>query len=218
VRIVNSYLGYIILGLMFGAFHLTKYIDVQWLNKMIKILLALGFAFIIIMQSLVLSQVFSTVPKDKDMDYLIVLGAGLKGDRVSYTLAYRLDAAYDYLISHDNCKVIVSGGQGPDEWVSEALAMKTYLVSKGIDENRIIMENQSTSTEENIIFSKQFIEDNWSMAIVTSNYHMYRAKYIAKPHLNNVEGISAYSPRWLLVNYMVRESITIVNEWRKVLL
>lgn len=215
MRFINSYLGYLtIIGMIACALY-CKAIKPSIIKKTIKSFLILAFIFILFMQSLVLSEFTAKVEPSIELDYLIVLGAGLKGDKVSHTLAYRLDAAKAYLEQHPRTKVIVSGGQGPDEWVSEAVAMKRYLVKSGLDANRIILEDQSTSTEENIKYSKALMSSEDQVAIVSSNYHMYRAKYIAKPLLTNAQGISAPSPYWSLLNYMVRESFTIVNEWRK---
>lgn len=216
MRIINSYLGYVTIITMIACAFYSKSMTPSAIKKVLKSLLITGLIFILFMQSLVLSEFNAKIEPDVELDYLIVLGAGLREDKVSHTLAYRLDTAKAYLEQHDRTKVIVSGGQGPDEWVSEAAAMKTYLVQSGLDVNRIIMEDQSTSTEENIKYAKALITIESQVAIVTSNYHMYRAKYIAKPLLINAQGISSPSPYWSLLNYMVRESFTILNEWRKV--
>jgi len=215
MSLLNSYLGYLIVIVIVVMSLFIKKMKTSLLKKVLKSTLILGIFFIFVMQLLVVSELYSVVPDSVEVDYLIVLGAGLKGDKVSYSLAYRLDAAAAYLEEHAYTKVIVSGGQGPDEWVSEAYAMKAYLLVANIEENRILMEDQSTSTEENIVFSKKIIRPNAQVALVTSNYHMYRAKYIASAYINDIQGISAHAPYWSQANYMIRESITILNEWRK---
>jgi len=214
--LVNSYLGYILLLCIIGfAYIYFKWSLHQGAKKCLGVMLIIGLFWLIGMQCLVLSEFWSSVPESKDVEYVVVLGAGLRGDKVSYTLAYRLDAAIEYSVTNPETTILVSGGQGPDEDISEAEAMKRYLVAAGIKESRILLEDQSTSTDENIKFSRALMKDNPSVAIVSSNYHMYRAKYIGTRYVENVEGISAHAPYWSVINYMVRESVTILNEWRK---
>ena len=88
-----------------------------------------------------------------ELSTIIILGACVKGKKITGALQKRLDKGVEYLLAHDNTKVIVSGGQGKGEEVTEAFAMKSYLVDKGIDEKRIIMEEKSRSTEENLKYS-----------------------------------------------------------------
>jgi uncharacterized SAM-binding protein YcdF (DUF218 family) len=221
MRLLNSYLGYFMLFSIIGASLIIKMMKTSDTKKGLKRLLIIFTTWLLMMQGLVLSDFYTKIPEDKQVDYLIVLGAGLKGDRVSYTLAYRLDAALEYANMHEDTEIIVSGGQGPDEWISEGEAMSKYLVSRGLAEDRIIIEDKSTSTEENIKYSLKLLEnaqidvDGATFAIVTSNYHMYRAKHIARPFVEDVEGLSAHSPYWSVFNYMLREAVTISNEWRK---
>jgi len=96
---------------------------------------------------LILGLIFASSDTDKnvEVDYLVILGAGLKGDRITPTFQYRLDKGVEYLRANPELKVV---GQGPGEDLTEAEAMKRYLVSHGIDEDRIIMEDRATSTEE----------------------------------------------------------------------
>ncbi|WP_370458110.1 YdcF family protein [Bacillus sp. BPN334] len=89
-----------------------------------------------------------------DADYIIVLGSKVNGTKPSYSLQYRIDKAAEYLQSHEKTIAIVSGGKGKGEDISEALAMKNGLMKLKIAEDRIIMEDKSTSTDENIKLSK----------------------------------------------------------------
>ena len=112
---------------------------------------------------------------DYGKDVLIVLGCAVRGERVSLTLKLRLDAALEYLEHSPNTAVIVSGGKGDGESISEAEAMKRYLVSHGIDEGRIIKEDKSASTWENFKFSKDILDRRFpgaSVAFVTTNFHV----------------------------------------------
>lgn len=114
-----------------------------------------------------------------------------------------------------NIKIIVSGGQGNGEDISEAQAMYDYLVQNGIPADIIIKEDKSTNTEENFRFSEKFIEDkSTKIGIVTNNFHIYRAKKLAHAKgLDNITGIPASSDNVLFINYMVRESIGIVKDY-----
>ena len=121
-------------------------------------------------------------------DYVIVLGAGVKGEKPSLTLMQRLDKTIEYVNNQEKeSKIIVSGGQGRGEDISEAQAMKKYLVNNGIKEELIIMEDKSTSTNENLIFSKAIIESytksdigDINIKIITSDFHAFRSNMIAK--------------------------------------
>ena len=106
---------------------------------------------------LIISEFKSDVQNYKIIDYTIILGAGLDGAQVSTRLKKRLDEAYNALNSID-VPIIVSGGQGPDELVTEAYAMSEYLIEKGIKRERLILEDQSTSTQENLLFSSKYIQ------------------------------------------------------------
>jgi len=151
---------------------------------------------------------------DQDMDYLIVLGAQVRGTRVTKTLQKRLDTATIYLKENPKTLAIVSGGQGAGEDISEAEAMKKYLLEQGIAENRIIKEDKSTNTDENIRYSKNIINDeDATTAIVTNGFHVYRAVAIAKKQgLNHVQGLAAPSDQILLINYYVREVLGVIKD------
>lgn len=152
---------------------------------------------------------FKNIDELKDVKYEIILGAGLYGDKPSPILQERLDAGLAYLELHPNTKVIVSGGQGSNELISEAEAMKNFLVSKGINPNRIIEENKSESTFQNLEFSQKKLEEqgikNNEVLIVTSDFHLYRAMEIADYLGLKTEGLPAKTPIVLRIQYMIRE-------------
>ena len=118
-----------------------------------------------------------------DEDVVIVLGAGLRGDRPSSTLKGRLNAAFDYYKKNPDCLIVVSGGQGYDELISEALAMERYLINLGVPAEKIIKEEESTSTFENFMFSKMILdgllEKQYTVAYISNEYHVFRAGRIA---------------------------------------
>ncbi|PFK47321.1 cytoplasmic protein [Bacillus cereus] len=149
-----------------------------------------------------------------DADYMILLGAKVKGTEPSYSLRYRIDKAAEYLKTHEQTIVIVSGGKGKGEDISEALAMKQGLIKQNIEEQRIIMEDRSTNTDENIEFSKALIPaDKKKGMIVTNDFHMFRAKKIAEKQGLKVEGLSAKTPKPIIVQSNVREYFAITQYW-----
>ena len=141
------------------------------------------------------------------MDYIIVLGAQVKENGPSVVLKYRLDAAYDYLIGNPDTRCIVTGAQGTNEPVTEASGMRDYLVSRGIDDSRIILEEQAENTVQNLVYSRELLDrEDARVAIVTNNFHLFRALHIAAAHgFRDVQGISACSTALYLPNNMVRE-------------
>ncbi len=148
---------------------------------------------------------------------VIVLGCGIRGERVSVGLAKRLDKAYEYHLKNPEAMIIVSGGQGPQEDIPEALAMKRYLESKGVPEEVIIMEDKSTSTITNFRYSHEIMKERGlaadSVVFVTNAYHVYRASTYAE-----LEGLEVTHLGtdiiWYTVpmNYM-REMLAVVKMW-----
>lgn len=108
-----------------------------------------------------------------DLDYVVVLGAQVRKSGPSLVLRYRLDKAIEYLDENPNTICIVSGGKGPNEPFPEAQGMADYLKEHGIDEQRILEEPDSKTTEENIVNSKKLIsDDDASVGVITNNFHM----------------------------------------------
>ena len=140
---------------------------------------------------------------------LIVLGAALRGDQPSKTLRGRLNAAVDYLEAHPQAVCVVSGGQGPDKICTEASVMYAYLTQKGIAPERIYLEERSTSTFENIAFSKEVIQKNGlstRVAVVTQEFHQYRAQQFAKTAgFAEVGAVTAHTPWDLVASYWIRD-------------
>ncbi len=140
---------------------------------------------------------------------VIVLGAALRGDQPSLSLRQRLDAAYAHLTKHPEAKCIVSGGQGPDEICTEASVMQAYLVEKGIAPDRIYVEDQSTSTFENVRLSHEVIKQHGlstEVAVVTQEFHQFRAQQFVKRAGLTVSGaVTAYTPWYLLASYWIRD-------------
>lgn len=149
------------------------------------------------------------------LDYLIVLGAQMKTGGPSKALQYRLDEAYAYLVDNTDTLVIVSGGQGANEPVSEAQGMYDYLVKKGISGDRILREDQSTNTFQNLAFSGELLDkEKNSVGIVSNNFHVFRAVRIArKAGYVNVCGIAAKGEPFLQCNNMMREFLGVMKDF-----
>ena len=151
----------------------------------------------------------SDVKSIENVNTMIILGAKVNEDGISKTLKRRLDKAIEYYNTNKNINnIIVSGGQGSDEVVTEALAMKNYLVKNGVSKDKIIMEDKATTTLENIIFSKKIITDKnlkGKVLIVTSDYHLFRGQIIASILGIDNEGLCSISPLSSRIYYMIRE-------------
>lgn len=152
-----------------------------------------------------------SIKKERICEYVIVLGAHIEGICVTNSLRRRLDKAIDYAKRYPDVKIIVSGGQGKGEDITEAEAMKTYLVERGIPSCHIWEENRSKTTRENLQYSAAFLPGREAaVGIVTNNFHIYRAKqYARRLGYQNPIGISAGCNRVLLPNYLTRELFAI---------
>lgn len=146
-----------------------------------------------------------------DADYLIVLGAGVNGTAPSRSLQERLDAAAVYLTEHPDSIAIISGGQGDGENITEAQCMFQVLTASGISPSRIWMEPNATSTAENLQFSLECIQDRTGsiprkVAIVSSEYHLHRARILASRLGVSCDLIPAKTTSVpLRINYYLRE-------------
>lgn len=157
------------------------------------------------------------IPRKKDFDYVIIHGAGLLGgERVSKLLMDRLDKAIEvYRQDPTSPKLIPSGGKGPDETISEAEAMKRYLISRGIPESDIIPEDQSTTTLENLQFSKRILESREGRkytALVSSNYHVFRALRYCREIGLKCTGIGSHVALYFWPSALIREYIAVHAE------
>lgn len=173
-----------------------------------------GFAGFFCVEFFVVREMYAN-DDDADARYAIVLGAGIRADQPTQTLQMRLDRAARYLAARPDRMVVVSGGMGPGEAYTEAEVMKRYLVGRGIAESRILKEDRSTTTDENLKYSKAVIlergDDARSILIVTSDFHMFRAKQIAARYFDEVYGLAADTPPSLRPIYAVRECFAYVK-------
>lgn len=164
--------------LVIYAFNLSSFMR----KKIIVIPVIIGFTLCISISTFLYVYSFDNTTFDEDA--LIILGAGLKGENVSKTLQYRLDKGIEYYNKNDDVIIVVAGGQGIDEIIPEAEAMRNYLVKNNIPEESILMENKSTSTLENFMFSKTILDNyfdkEYTSCFITNDFHIYRASGLNK--------------------------------------
>ncbi len=141
------------------------------------------------------------------LDYVVVLGAGLIGDQVTPLLASRIDKGIAIYQKQPGCKLIMSGGQGPDEIIAEGQAMANYALEKGVPAEDILIENQSTNTEENLKFSYALMKPGSRFALVTNYYHVFRALLLARKLKIKCIGYGARTKFYFSLNAFIREFV-----------
>lgn len=184
----------------------------RWLLFLIEAIVAVG-CFVFILAEVII--IFWGSKTAAEADYVIILGAKVNGTRPSLSLKARLDTAVVYLNRYPDAQVIVSGGQGADEGISEAECMYNYLVEAGISKERIIQENRSASTVENLRFSAGLfdIREN-SVVIITNDFHVFRSVQIAeKMGYGQVSGQAAPSLWYLVPTNYTREFLAVVKDF-----
>ncbi len=150
---------------------------------------------------------------------VIVLGAGLRKDKPSLLLRYRLDKAYEFAQAHPDVLVVTTGGQGRDEWVPEGQAMRDYLIEKGLSPDRVVAETKSTSTEENFLFARQILEQrgihvNQPIVYVTNAFHCYRGgKYAEMAGFTQAAALPAGIPLRSVPTCYLREVFAVLYYW-----
>jgi uncharacterized SAM-binding protein YcdF (DUF218 family) len=148
-------------------------------------------------------------------DYLIVLGAKVHGTEMSLSLYNRAQAALRYLEENPGTKVVVTGGKGPGEHITEAEALEAYFLEANISPGRILKEDQSTSTFENFLFAKDLIDDlEASVVIVSNDFHLFRAQMIAERlGYENVHTLAAPTPRVVQAQTYTREYAAVLKSY-----
>ena len=154
-------------------------------------------------------------------DAVVVLGAGVNGTQPSLSLYTRLTVALDYLEENPDVPVVLTGGRGYGEEITEAQCMYDWLTARGVDPARLILEEQAGNTAENFAFSKELLEEQGidpaedSVAVVTNDFHIARSRLIAvRQGYGHAFGVPAELP-WLHleVNYYLREAFAMVKTW-----
>lgn len=183
----------------------------RWISVAYRIVFAAFLIVFIWTESRVVSQM--TSEPQQGLPYVIILGAGVRGTTPTRQLVQRMKCAYEYLSANPDTIAIASGGQGSGEDISEAECIRNYLVEQGIEESRILMEDQSTSTEENLRNSFAMIPtDAGTVGILTNGFHIYRSLLIAQElgH-ENVTGVPARTLFPVGIHYVVREFFAVIK-------
>ena len=176
------------------------------------------------------SWIYRILPRRRQYDYIIIHGAGLDGPRPTPLLAGRIDKALElWNKQHQHGKFVVSGGQGADEVVSEAQAMRDYLLDKGVSAGAILMEDKSTTTWENLRYSLAIIRadrasaaadgasgtdassSDFTTAVVTSDFHVFRCAEYAHNLGIKADGIGSHTKSWYWPTAFIREFIAITK-------
>ena len=212
VGIILVYKGLRLLG--------RKYpIDARNLKRIFTTLLCIGLLVVGITEAIIVKASFGD-PKIH-CDYMVVLGAGVRGNVPSLSLRNRIDAAYAYLTEHPDVTAVLSGGQGEGENITEAQCMYDHLTAMGIDGDRLWLEDKATSTWENLNFTLDIIEERTGqrpeiLGVLSSEYHLFRASLFADACGVEFVGVPAKTTKISLrVNYFMRE---VAGVWHYLLL
>ena len=186
------------------------------LKRLVGAVTALGLALVLIAEVPIVKTALTATKSDAP--YVIVLGAAVYGETPSISLRHRCDRAREHLKAYPGAMAVLSGGRGEGEDISEAECMGRYLTGKGVNEGRMLLEDRSTSTLENLTFSKQAIEqaggDPSRVAIVSSSYHLYRACRMASALGMEAEGLrSADGCPVYMTGMYLREALAVWKLW-----
>ncbi len=206
-------------GLGCGALFYTLAFRRRWRRTMIavSVILALGLGCFLAAEIPVIAGARSD--EDPAADYLVVMGAGIRGLEPSLSLRDRLEAARDYLNEYPAAVAIVSGSQGPNEMASEASVMRRWLIEAGIDPARIVLEEQAGSTYENVLCSLALVEELGGnsagrVAFVSSEYHLHRTRLIAEKLCCEPRMVAGHTSYFILMcNYLIREAFAVWELW-----
>lgn len=204
-----------VLTLLLGLVIILAAIFFEKLNKWIKIALISCVSIAIVCSSfLIIYGKTDNVTYHEDT--VIVLGAAVHGKTPSLTLKRRLNKAVSYHTQNPDALIVVSGGQGAQEDITEAEAMKTYLIEKGVNPDKIIKEESATSTYENFVFSKEILDKHfngdYTSCFITNEYHIFRAALCAKRSgITNVSHQHSNTNLSYLTSGSLRECLAVVK-------
>ena len=204
-----------LLTLLLGMVILFTAIFFEKLNKWFKIILISCISVAVVCSSILIlyGKIDNVTYKE---DAVIVLGAAVHGKTPSLTLKRRLETAVKYYNQNPEVIIVVSGGKGPQEDITEAEAMKQYLIKKGVAQDNIIKEESATSTYENFVFSKLILDEkfknDYSVAFITNEYHILRAGACAnRAGIKNLTHIHSDTSLSYIIAGSLRECLAVVK-------
>ena len=189
------------------------------LRRILYAATAVAAVFFLTVEAFIWQGAHTKEAEDTKANFVIVLGCGIFPDgTLTLTLKNRLDAALEYMQKFPETICVVSGGQGANEPMTEAQAMSEYLEFKGIDESRIIREGQATSTQENLLYSFSHMDNLYpdrekSVALVSSDFHIFRIKFLAERYSMEAIGIPTDTPWYIRLNCYIREFFAVVKSF-----
>ena len=230
VNLLGIVLAFLLVGGNLFLFRFDYYVSGSQFQVMIHEFIANFFAAVYLYFECMLIGVIAVAlitaryEPDPDVDFLIILGCGLRDDGTpSPLLRGRIDRALAFYekqkaLTGKELTFVTSGGQGPDEAISESASMKRYLMERGVPEERIAEENRSTSTFENMRFSRDTIrkiDPYGKIAFSTTNYHVFRSGLFARRVKMRAVGMGAKTKWYFWPNAAVREFVGLLTEHRK---
>ena len=229
VNVLGIILSFLLVAGALFIYWLDYYASGSWLQVMLH---DLGCNFLsavylyfecMLIGTIIADAIVVRYEPEKNKDFLIVLGCGLRADGTPTPLLRgRLDRALAFYEAQKSqtgkeLTFITSGGQGPDEVISESASMKRYLLERGVPESQIVEEDRSTDTYENMRFSKekiQALDPNGKIAFSTTNYHVFRSGLYARRVKMRAVGMGARTKWYFWPNAAVREFVGLLTEHR----
>ncbi len=185
-----------------------------WMPVSLVTLCAAGTVILLVTQIMMFGRI--PVVAEPGLDYVIVLGSQLHSNEPGPILRLRLDKASEYALENPDTYLILSGGKEEKKSETEAQAMKRYLLEKGVPEKQLLLEERSSSTVENLAFSRELMGEhsrNARIGVLTSNFHLYRSQMIAKKQgLDQVWGIASESDPVLFFHFSFRDALALLKD------
>jgi uncharacterized SAM-binding protein YcdF (DUF218 family) len=184
--------------------------------RLLAIVGAAGYGTVALLLStcVLVTGAYALTRKSTEPDVVLVPGAGLRGDRPSRILRHRLDAAVNAARRY-GVSILVTGGKGRQESVTEAVSMRRYLLEQGFPEDRILFKEQAKNTYENLKYSAEVLRPLFPhgcrVLVVTSDFHCFRSALIAKKFFKEVSVLPVLSAWYMWLNFYLRETLSLLN-------
>ena len=188
----------------------TGFVPPRGIVVPVRIVIAAGLAVFLAVEGVILAA--GCAAPVQGLDYIVVLGARVNGREPSGALRNRIQVAAEYLQDNPGTLAVLSGGRGDDEQISEAQCMYENLLAAGIDPARLIIEDKSTDTSENLRFSRELIPQEANVGLVTNNFHIFRSLHLAKGLGWKVSGVPVATSWISFPHYMMREFVGVVYD------